>query len=134
MWWNGWQPRLWGGGGVIGIIILPALKLKLIMVVPMLWELEWSAPHRILIILRVTMVPTLQLPLKPWPDPPLVLQVLLDVYKVWRFSTLSLSVSATASISIVRSVTETKPDTPSLTKFTLKDKGTIEMFSYYVHT
>ena len=35
MWWNGWQLRLWGGGGVIGIIILPALKLKLIMVVPM---------------------------------------------------------------------------------------------------
>ena len=28
------------------------------------------------------MVPTLQLPLKPWPDPPLVLQVLLDVYPV----------------------------------------------------
>ena len=30
------------------------------------------------------MVPTLQLPLKPWPDPPLVLQVLLDVYTVSR--------------------------------------------------
>ena len=26
MWWNGWQSRLWGGGGVIGIIILPALN------------------------------------------------------------------------------------------------------------
>ena len=28
------------------------------------------------------MVLTLQLPLKPWPDPPLVLLVLLDVYNV----------------------------------------------------
>ena len=30
------------------------------------------------------MVPTLQLPLKPWPDPPLVLEVLLDAYTVSR--------------------------------------------------
>ena len=28
------------------------------------------------------MVPTLQLPLKPWPNPALVLQVLMDVYPV----------------------------------------------------
>ena len=28
------------------------------------------------------MVPTLQLPLKPWPDPPLVLQVLLGLYRL----------------------------------------------------
>ena len=84
MWWNGWQPRLWGGGGVIGIIILPALKLKLSWLSLCPWELEWSAPHRILITSRVTMVPTLQLPQKPWPDPPLVLEVLLDAYTVSR--------------------------------------------------
>ena len=30
------------------------------------------------------MVPTLQLPQKPWPDPPLVLEVLLDAYTVSR--------------------------------------------------
>ena len=69
-----------GWGGVIGIIILPALKLKLSWLSLCPWELEWSAPHRILITSRVTMVP--QLPQKPWPDPPLVLEVLLDAYTV----------------------------------------------------
>ena len=78
MWWNGWQPRLWGGGGVIGIIILPALKLKLIMVIPMSFRVVCPSQDTN----NGPQLPTLQLPLKPWPDPPLVLQVLLDVHPV----------------------------------------------------